>query len=247
MDKFNIDMPDDLEIKNQINIILDEGLKSKQSFFSYIKDMYKTIGLNNLFHDSSELVFIGVLVISILGFMTFMTLRNEFLSTEKIYSFIFIISPLYYLATNLFSYMNMKENNTYEMEMVCKFNLYQIVSLRMLAFSVISIILNTIMVLALYEKINVFRGMMISLTSIFLFSVLLLFLIAKTRSYVAKGIVIIGWIVCNGALMKLSDVRYYKFLEDLPVLVYFVVTAISLVIYIRNIQVLSNYKKIEIS
>ncbi|MGL5694421.1 MAG: hypothetical protein ACRCXA_10100 [Peptostreptococcaceae bacterium] len=247
MDKFNIEMPDDLDIKNQINIILDNGLPSKQSFYMYIKDMYKTIGLKNLFHDLSELIFIGVLVVSILAFSTYMIFRNEFVSTERIYSFIFMISPLFYLATNLFSYMNMKDNNTYEMEMICKFNLYQVASLRMLVFSVISIVLNTIVVVALYERINVFRGMMISFTSIFLFSVLLLYLILKTRSYIAKGLVIVGWIMCNGTLMRWSEVRYFKFLESLPVFVYFVVTTVSVIIYIRNIQIVSSYKKIEIS
>ena len=41
MDKFNIDMPDELEIRKEINFILDEGLEKKESFHSYIKDMYQ--------------------------------------------------------------------------------------------------------------------------------------------------------------------------------------------------------------
>ena len=125
MDRFNIDIPNDFEIKNEINFILDSGLENKVSFYSYIKDMYQKIGFKNLFHDVSELVFVGVLVISILAFSTILGVRNQFITKEKIYTFIFVISPLFYLSTNLFSFINMKENNTYETEMVCKYNLYQ--------------------------------------------------------------------------------------------------------------------------
>lgn len=49
MGKFDIDMPDDLEIKNQINLILDKGLEKEEHFCSYIKNMYKQIGLEIYF------------------------------------------------------------------------------------------------------------------------------------------------------------------------------------------------------
>ena len=62
MDKFDIDMPDDLEIKKQVNLILDKGLENKKSFYLYMKEMYKNIGFKNLFHDKAELIFIGVLL-----------------------------------------------------------------------------------------------------------------------------------------------------------------------------------------
>lgn len=126
MDKFDIDMPDDLEIQSQISLILDKGLKKEEHFYSYIKNMYKKIGFRNLFHDKAELIFIGVLLLSILLFGILGIKRSSMISKERIYIFIFIISPLYYLITNIFSFMNMKENNTYEIEMVCKYNLYQV-------------------------------------------------------------------------------------------------------------------------
>ena len=243
MDKFNIDMPSDLEIKKQVNLILDKGLENKKSFYLYMKEMYKNIGFKNLFHDSSELIFIGLLFISIVVFVM-LSIRNDYMiSKEKIYMFIFIISPLYYLLTNVFSLINVKENNTYDIEMICKYNLYQVAALRMLVFSVISILSSMVFVLGLYNQINLFRGIMISITSIFLFSALFLYSITKIKYYAARYIVIVGWIIGNGALLRLSSNQYFEILQSLPLVVYALVTIISAFIYFKNIKILSNYNK----
>lgn len=243
MEKFNIDMPDDLEIKNQINLILDKGLENKKSFYLYMKEMYQSIGFKNLFHDLSELIFIGVLLISIVVF-GIISIRNGYMiSKEKIYTFIFIISPLYYLLTNVFSLINVKENNTYDIEMICKYNLYQVSALRMLVFSVISILSSMAFVLGLHNQINLIRGIMISTTSIFLFSALLLYSMTKIKYYAARYIVIVGWIIGNGVLLRLSSNQYFEFLQSIPLVVYALVAIISAFIYIKNIRILSNYNK----
>ena len=244
MEKFNIDMPDDLEIKNQINLILDKGLENKKSFYLYMKEMYRSIGFRNLFHDLSELIFIGVLLISILVFGIISIRHHYMISKEKIYTFIFIISPLYYLLTNVFSLINVKENNTYDIEMICKYNLYQVSALRMLVFSLISILLSMAFVLGLHNQINLLRGIMISITSIFLFSALFLYSITKIKYYAARYIVIVGWIIGNGALLRLRSNQYFEFLQSLPLVVYALVSIISILIYLKNIRILSNYDKV---
>lgn len=244
MDKFNIDIPDDLEIKNQINLILDKGIGTRESFYSYLKKMYRDIGFTNLFHDKAEIIFIGILLVSLLIYGVF-AIKNDYMITkERIYTSIFIASPLYYLMTNIFSFINLKENNTFEIEMVCKYNLYQLSALRMLIFSIISIILSSIFILGLHNKINTFRGMMISLSSIFLFASLLLYSIVKMKSKIVKFIVVGGWLICNGALLKLSANQYFEFLQTIPIVVYVLVIGVSVCFYMKNIRILSNYNRV---
>lgn len=242
MEKFNIDMPDDFEIKQQISSILDQGLHEKQSFYSYIKNMYCEIGMKNLFHDLSELIFITVLIILVLTYSIISININEMVKIEQIYTFIFMISPLFYLATNLFSFINIKENNTYEMEMVCKYNLYQVSSLRMLAFSVISILLNVVVVISLGNKIDLLRGIMVSISSVFLFSSILLYSIVHTNKLITKCIVIGGWVLVNAILIKLNINQYSMLLQNVPIIIYALVSAIAVYSYISNIKILSKYK-----
>ena len=243
MYKFDIDMPNDLEIKNEVNFILDKVLEKEENFYSYIKNMYKKIGFRNLFHDKAELIFIGVLLLSIFLLEILEIKRNSMISKERVYTFIFIISPLYYLITNIFSFINMKDNNTYEMEMVCKYNLYQVSALRMLVFSIISIFLSLTVILGLYNKIDILRGLMISITSIFLFSSLFLYSTVKLKSEIATYLVIGFWIIANLILFRLSSNEYFEFLQTMPMVVYILVAVSALFIYIKNIQILSKYKK----
>lgn len=247
MDKFNIDMPDDFEIQKQINLIVDKAMPKKESFFSYISNMYKEIGITNIFHDLSELIYIGVLIIAILAFSINSINSGEIFIEDKIYTFIFTISPLFYLVTNLFSYIKIRENNTYEMEMVCKYNLYQVASLRMLVFSVICILINSIFVIGLYNQINILRGLMISVSSVFLFSAILLYSIVKVKIPITRYLVIASWGVINGVLISLSINEYAQVLQNLPVFVYVVVTIITGYIYLSNIKILSRYKKTKVS
>lgn len=244
MEKFNIDMPKDFEIKQQINIILDQGLHEKQLFYLYIKEMYENIGIKNLFHDLSELIFIGVLLISVLAFGVIGINRDGEIMLEQIYTFIFITSPLFYLVTNLFSFINIKENNTYEMEMVCKYNLYQVSSLRMLVFSVISILINSVVLIGLYNHIDLFRGLMISITSVFLFSSILLYVIVKLNSAITRYIVIGGWVLLNAIFIKMSINEYSMVLQNIPIIVYLGVSLVCIYVYISNIKILSKYKNV---
>ena len=128
--------------------------------------------------------------------------------------------------------------------MVCKYNLYQLSALRMLIFSIISIILSSMFILSLHNKINIFRGMMISLSSIFLFASLLLYLIVKMKSKIVKFIVVGGWLICNGALLKLSANQYFEFLQTIPIVVYVLVIGVSVCFYMNNIRILSNYNRV---
>lgn len=244
MDKFKIDMPDEFEIKSQINIILDKGLKEQESFYLYIKNMYKSIGIKNLFHDRSELFFIAILVISILGYFSIKISPHSTNEIEKIYVLIFTVSPIYYLATNIFSFINLKENKTYEVEMVCKYNLYQLASLRMLVFSVISVLINIGFVASLYKYIDVLRGIMISITSVFLFSSILLYLLVKVKHKYIRYMVIVGWILVNVLFINLSLSNYSNILQSIPIYIYAVVLVIAIYSYIKNIQILSRYKKV---
>lgn len=247
MDKFNIDMPDDFEIKQQINLILDKSMPTKVSFYSYISKMYKDIGIRNIFHDLSELTYIFILTIAILVFSIISIRRGETFAEDKIYIFIFLVSPLFYLITNLLSYIKIKENNTYEIEIVCKYNLYQVASLRMLIFSVTCILLNSVFIIGLYDKINILRGLMISISSVFLFSSMLLYAVVKVKTFLIRYVVILTWLIINAVFIALSINEYILLLKNLPIVVYSVTTIISGYIYLSNIKVLSRYKKEKVS
>ncbi|AEB74975.1 membrane protein [Clostridium botulinum] len=238
-EKFYIDMPDEITIQNEINIILDKGLKEKQSFYKYIKNMYNQIGLKNLFHDAIEIIFV---VLVALGIFTLIVLQGgemNYREVNKIYVFIMIISPILYLVLSLISFISTKERRTYEIEMTCKYNLYQLSVLRMLIFSIVCILFNVAVIGTIvirYKEINFIRAFMISSTSLFLFSYSFLYLALNVPSRVTKYLVIIGWIFINSILCFINIDLYMNILMSLPIVVYVAVTVTCVYFYIKKLK-----------
>lgn len=246
-EKFHIEMPDDLEIEAQIRTIIDKGIKPKESFYSYLKNMYSQIGFKHLFHDIGEISLLIILILPILITLTVDISKNPNMKYEVIYSLIFMISPILYLSMSLFSFVSTKQKRTYEIEMVCKYNIYQLASLRMLIFSIICILANGIYiggVFILYNQMNFFKGLMISITSLFLFSTIFLYLITKTCSSFVKYFVVGGWLFVNLTLSIINIGFYNKFLMNIPIYVYLIVIISCVYGYIKSLKKLVTFRNV---
>lgn len=247
-EKFHIEMPDDLEIEAQIKTIINKGIKPKESFYSHIKNMYRQIGFKHLFHDIGEISFLIILILPILISLTVDISKNPNMEYEVIYSLIFMISPILYLIMSLFSFVSTKQKGTYEIEMVCKYNIYQLAALRMLIFSIICIIANGIYIYGIflgYGQINFLKGFMISVTALFLFSTVFLYLITKIGSGFTKYFVIGGWIFINLALSIFNINFYNKLLMNIPTYVYLIVIIACGCSYIKSLKKLITFRTVK--
>lgn len=250
MDKYEsyIDFPNDDVIKVQISSIVSKGLKPRQSFLSYLKNMYKLIGIKNLFHDITEIVFVVLIMLSILVFITISSKSSRNIDNGSIYSFIFMFSPILYLAVSLISFINTKQKGTFEIEMTCKYNVYQLAAFRMLVFSVLCIIFNVsvlFLVSALYKQIDFLQAFMISVTSLFLFSTIFLYVNINIDSKVIKYFVLLGWVIMNLGVSIFSKEIYPMFLNKIPFYVYLSVTVMCLCAYINNLKKLITFNNIK--
>ena len=55
--RVEIDFPDEIIIESQIQKIVSEGIIPRESFYRYLKNMYRKIGLRHIFHDATEIAF----------------------------------------------------------------------------------------------------------------------------------------------------------------------------------------------
>lgn len=241
MSKFEVEMPTEIEIKNQIDYIIDIALKKKTNFFSYLTKMIKELGLKNIFFNPVEII--QALSITTLYILLIRISFDIGKSTNKdlLYSIVFMVSPMFYILVNLFSLVKIKENNMYEIEMTCKYDIYQLISLRMLIFSFISIVFNSIIIIGLSNYIDVFRGIMISLSSLLLFSVISLYIFLNTKFIFLRFLFCILWIVLNLLLFKFNYTNYLNLLNLIPNIVYIAVIIVAGYMYLQNIKKLIEY------
>lgn len=234
-----IDIPD-----FDIGVIVEAGVKIKKSFFYYIKDMIYEIGLKNIFHDKNEVIFISVIVTALLGYSMFGIYENTS-EISNIYRFIFIASPILYIVILLFSFFNTKQKGTFELEMSCKYNLYQMLALRMFIFSLVSIIVNTIIISLVFtwkQDINVLRAICISITGLFLFSSGFIYIAVCTKKEISKLLLVSSWVVINLGLYFVDKNIYNAFLMDVPIYIHLIVTLMCIIFYIKNLKRFINFR-----
>lgn len=235
-EKFCIDMPDDITIAREIDYIVEEGIKSKKSFYMYMKEMYNQLGFRYIFKDITEIIFIIFLALISCSYIIFNFNIEENDYYCKIYLLIVIASPILYLIISLWSFISSKERKTYELEMSCKYNLYQVSVFRMLVFSIISILFNVIfiyLIARINSNIDFLRGVMIGITSLFIFAVISLYMLFAIRS---RYISILLWLSVNIIPSLIKPNIYTSILTTTPIYVYFVVTSICIYFYINKLK-----------
>lgn len=226
-----------------IDSIVNKGMKSKISFIRYLKNCFRELGFKNIFHDKTELVIIFLIGIILLLAPMF-KLKN--LDIEELYQFVFIGSPIIYLGVVVFSFYNSKEKGAFDIEMTCKYNLYQLASIRMFIFSLINILINTFSIVIIWSvvrQIDVIRVVIISITGLLLFSTIFLYSLLKLKWNISKYFIITSWIVVNLFLDISNNKAYEDFLIKVPLYIHLIITSICIVLYIKNLNKLINYRR----
>lgn len=246
-EKFYIPMPTDQTIESEINQIVSAGVKRKQTFLSSLKSMYGQVGIRYLFSDRSELVLTLFIAIALLSLL-FISPEQGIAEVHSLYSFIFLVSPVLFLVFSVYTYSNKISNTTFEVEMACKYNVFQIIAFRMLMFSVITILINIVVIsfmINVYDDIQFLRAFMISVTGLFLFSILFLRVLMIRRSTIAVGIVLCGWTFGNILLSFMDSKLYIEILTIMPLYVHAIVLCLSIYVYMRSINRLFHFVQAE--
>jgi hypothetical protein len=247
-EKFTVDFPEDAEIQEHVRKIVSAGLPKKVSFVAHLIKMYKEIGLRFLFRDLTELVYILVIATSILLYLTLAAERFFMAGNENIITFIFISSPVLFLISCAVSFAKQKQANTYEIEMTCKYNVFQLAAFRMLVFSVFSLVLNALFIGAFvhfYQQIDFILAFMTSASSLLLYSVLYLASLLKIRTNTGRYGFIAVWIIFNLLMLQFSKEVYQMLLSKIPLSMYVVLIIIGVIIYVKSLKKLITIKNPE--
>ncbi|MDM5314796.1 hypothetical protein QUF49_02255 [Fictibacillus sp. b24] len=244
--KFYVDYPEEREIKNHVQFIVSAGLTKPKSFLQSLSEMYQQLGFRYLFRDATEILFTVSLALCVLIYGIFSL--DSSIQTDDIYSFIFTLSPvLYFIVASLFL-VNALTKNTFAVEMTCKYHVFQLAAFRMLIFSVIALILNSLLIVVvslLFQSINVLEALLLSSSSLSVFSVLYLYVLQRVKGRYSTYAMMAGWLLVNLLPAFFSQDVYSVFLSHVPVYVYAVVCAASLVLYVNSLKKLIAFRHAE--
>ncbi|MFO7264153.1 MAG: hypothetical protein C0P68_008485 [Bacillota bacterium] len=241
-----VEYPDEHTIQREIETIVARGILPKETFAGYLKKMVLQVGFKYLFRDMTEILFVIVLLLSVYLYISIQALTGTPVKQSQIYSYIFIFSPLFYFIIALLFFVFKERQSTYEVEMTCKYNIYQLAAFRMLLFSLLSIAADTLWIgcMAIVDKqIHFPTAWMISVTSLFLFSASFMYAFVRLRTHWYK--LVSGWLVINLMLAGFHGDFYHMLLKKVPIYVYVALTLICLWWYLQNIKKLIRLKNNE--
>lgn len=245
--KLHIPFPDEHTMHNQIDQIVSVGVKRNESFFTFVKSMYQQVGMRHLFSDRSEFMFVLFIAITMLS-IYFISPEPIHTQADDLYAFVFLISPVLFIIFSIHTYTNKIKNATYEVEMACKFHVYQIIAFRMLIFSIMAMLVNSIMIFLIvtaYDDVQYFRAFMISITGLFIFSILFLYILMKRRSTATVMMTIIGWVAGNLLIRLMDNALYNNILMNVPLVVYGLVLIGCISCYMHLLKKMIHLKETE--
>ncbi|MCR8848423.1 hypothetical protein NQ095_08420 [Rossellomorea sp. SC111] len=230
-EKFHIPMPEEKMVKREIHTIIGLGMKPKQSFSAFIWKMQKELGFRYLFANQRDgIIMTFSIMAALIFFMSTVTEGSG--AGERVYGAVFLVSPLLFMALSLYDSIGKRQSAVLEVEMTAKYNLHQVSAFRMLHFSILSILVNTFVIVCLVwsgHSFEILRALMISTTSLFLFSTFYLMVFMKGRFGLGALKVGVGWSILNFIPLVVDRVVYMQFLMTAPVLVYGLVLAVTMV------------------
>lgn len=227
-----IPYPSDKEIENQISQIIEKGLPKQKSFLNEIQGLYRQVGWRFIMPNRNEWMF-TVMAVAALFLLAGFTFGSERIFSATEIAMFFMMSPFLFISLALFSFYEKREAHTFELEMTTKFTVFQVIGVRMLVFSSLSIVCNTSLALwvAYMHELAFVRLWLLSLTGLFLFATGLLVMLRKGQ-VIPKIIGYVGcWVVLNIGFVWLADDAYIKVVLTLPTIVYVLLVVILFVLF----------------
>lgn len=226
-----IEYPSQRKIAEQIKIITKKGLVKKRSFFYYLRDIFHSVGLRVIFHGMADAVFIAMTAVLGIAVISAGIIEQHM---NEIYAVSFIASPITYMLLCFFTLWKEKMSGTYEVKMACKYTVYHLTAFRMFLFSLLSMVINTcgICILCLFGGgLDFWRLFGISVCSLFLFSVILLYGLLHRGGLVVTLAVSFMWIAGNIFVSTVFREIYDRALLAAPPIIHIFVTVALMAAY----------------
>ncbi len=232
-----VEYPSETEIKRSIEYICDCCVGKKKNIFSLIKDMTESLSVKNVLYGVGDVIIIGLVLSDSMYYALYLYLRNMPNSEEKVYLLTFITAPISFLILFLLSFIKEKKSNVFVVKMTCKYTVYHLLVYRMILFSLLSVLLNTLyIVLVCYEfDIQIITLLSISLSELFIYSSLLVMLLLKFSAVKSIVTLTVPWCVFGFVLYRYQSSYLIDILNSVPVLVWLVIICSCIIVYLNKL------------
>lgn len=232
--------------------ILDKGLKGKEGFFSYLKAVKRELGFKYIFHDKSELLFIIMLLVAAFSFfgLKFNADNSSGINfAYRLKCYTFVTAPVIYFFICSYSFISSKIHGVYELQATCKYNFYNLTAIRMFIFSIVAMVINTLIIVMMFlikRNFNVMEIIIVSISALFIFSTLYILILIKLKDRSNKYLIMLLWLLLPVAVEFDATNKAIKSLDEIPLYIHLIITFITALMYMKNLRKLIKVKRGEV-
>lgn len=220
-EKRNLPFPDDLEIDRQASLIVQKAFPAKRYFLKEMRDFKNQMGWLYLLPNRGETIFTSLLLILTI-FCLGLIASVENSMSPFFYGSTFLTAPMSLFLLTAYAIYEKWEKQTFELEMTMKITIFQVIAVRILVFSGISLFINmtAAFVMAVNFEVEFLRIWLISLTGLFAFASGLLWFVSRGNIWRRTAMYTTGWLVINSGWLFMMKDAYLQFVIHLPLVVY---------------------------
>ncbi len=238
-----IEMPSVEEREYSIQCALDVAIPAKRTLLGEIRRLVHTVGFRFAFRGVSDAVVAALLVSLAIGMAV-----PAFVVSQKVggggyagaaYTFmpILFFAPLLYFSLLGFTYLKEWMTGTWQILMVCRYNLKYVSALRMILISIAGVLFVPIITLPTAGMEEYVRLVALAFCAMFLYGAMTLLALLASRSLVAWLVVPIVWLFGWGAgLVFASPARVERALSDIPPMIGIVAAVLIFLLYLVEMR-----------
>lgn len=206
----NIPMPSEAEKQKSIKYIKENGLVRRENIFSAVKEIYKNLGIKNIFFGVGDCLFLALLCV-IAAFGISSQMEPEYLNCT-----VLVTAPLFFVIAHFLTSWKDYMSGTTEQKAVCRYKPAHITAFRMLTFSFISIACDipASFILSRLLEEDFLNVLLFSFCSLFLYSLVMTLSLLAIRWRFVEYAVPAVWVAVN-LIPSLSIQKWAVFLNSL--------------------------------
>lgn len=236
--------PSEEQIRASVHRICEQAqLAKRPTLLSFLRDMSRNLGLRQIFTGTWDVMLICCILFVVGGVVGALDLRTSADQVQKTSVFLFAFAPVFLFSLFSLSLWKEMEGPAYPIKMTCLYTARHLMAFRVFCITCLSFAAVGFytLILSLFLGLPGFPLLCVSLSSLFLYSLLQIQAALMVRSNVTVCGILAVWVFGNFAASQLLPQFYWKLLQTVPAAAWIIVDILlaamfcnRYVIYIRR-------------
>ena len=236
----NVIYPSDSRIREAVHEICEKAPLSKTpTLLSFLRDMARNLGFRQIFAGTWDVMLISGLIFCVVGLVSAVDLRTSHNQAQHATVFLFAFSPVFLFLAFSLSLWKEVEGPAYPIKMTCFYTARHLMAFRVFCVTCLSfgVVGFYTLFLGAILKLPSLPLLCVSLSSLFLYSLLQIQAVLSVRSNLAACGMLAAWVFGNCTASRLFPGFYWELLQAVPLAAWLLMDLLLAVLFCNRYHI----------